>query len=76
MIAPHMYVGPVAAAAAVQVDTCSPNFLIQEYNGGPLHEALFQEPVRFADGFIEPPTTPGLGLAFDDDVVKKHRIEP
>ena len=76
MIAPHMYVGPVAAAAAVQLDTCSPNFLIQEYNGGPLHEALFQEPVRFADGFIEPPTTPGLGLAFDDDMVKKHRIEP
>ncbi len=76
MIAPHMYVGPVAAAAAVQLDTCSPNFLIQEYNGGPLHEALFQEPIRFADGFIEPPTTPGLGLAFDDDMVKKHRIEP
>ena len=76
MIAPHMYVGPVAAAAAVQVDTCSPNFLIQEYNGGALHEALFKVPICFANGFIEPPTTPGLGLELDDDAVKRHRVEP
>ena len=76
LIAPHMYVGPVAAAAAVQVDTCSPNFLIQEYNGGALHEALFKEPIRFANGFIEPPTTPGLGLELDEAAVERHRIEP
>ena len=76
MIAPHMYVGPVAAAAAVQVDACSPNFLIQEYNGGSLHEALFKEPIRFANGFIELPTAPGLGLELDDAVVQKHRVAP
>ena len=76
MIAPHMYVGPVAAAAAVQVDTCSPNFLIQEYNGGDLHEALFKDPIRFANGFIEPPTTPGLGLELDDDAVRRHTVQP
>lgn len=76
MIAPHMYVGPVAAAAAVQVDACSPNFLIQEYNGGSLHEALFKEPIRFANGFIDLPTAPGLGLELDDAVVQKHRVAP
>ena len=76
MIAPHMYVGPVAAAAAVQVDACSPNFLIQEYNGGSLHEALFKEPIRFANGFIELPTAPGLGLELDDAVVRQHRVAP
>ena len=26
MVAPHMYCGPVAAAAAIQLDVCSPNF--------------------------------------------------
>ena len=76
MIAPHMYVGPVAAAAAVQLDACSPNFLIQEYNGGPLHEELFTEPIRFADGFIELPTAPGLGLELDQAVVQRHRVAP
>ena len=76
MIAPHMYVGPVAAAAAVQVDACSPNFLIQEYNGGGLHQELFVEPIRFENGFIELPTAPGLGLELDMDVVNRQRIDP
>ena len=76
MIAPHMYVGPVAAAAAVQVDACSPNFLIQEYNGGPLHQELFKEPIRFENGFIELPTAPGLGLELDDAVVRRQRVAP
>ncbi len=76
MIAPHMYVGPVAAAAAVQVDACSPNFLIQEYNGGDLHAELFKDPIRFENGFIELPTAPGLGLELDDAVVARQRVAP
>ena len=75
MIAPHMYVGPIAAAAAVQVDACSPNFLIQEYNGGGLHEELFTNPIRFENGFIELPTAPGLGLELDEDVVNRQRVD-
>ncbi len=50
MIAPHMYCGPIAAAAAVQLDTCSPNFLIQEYNGNDLHQEIFTEPIVFENG--------------------------
>lgn len=72
MIAPHMYCGPVAAAAAVQLDTCSPNFLIQEYNGGDLHNDIFKEPIRFENGVITPPTGPGLGIKLDEAVVKKR----
>ncbi len=72
MIAPHMYCGPVAAAAAVQLDTCSPNFLIQEYNGGGLHNDIFKEPIRFENGAITPPTGPGLGIELDEAVVKKR----
>ena len=72
LIAPHMYVGPIAAAAAVQVDACSPNFMIQEYNGDKLHEDIFVEPIKFSDGFIELPTTPGLGLELDEQVLKNQ----
>jgi 2-dehydro-3-deoxyphosphogalactonate aldolase len=74
MIAPHMYVGPVAAAAAVQLDTCCSNFMIQEFNAGPLHEEIFLEPIRCVDGFITPPTGPGLGIELDEDVVKAHEV--
>ena len=75
MIAPHMYVGPIAAAAAVHVDTSSPNFLIQEYNGDSLHNDIFKDPIRFHQGFITPPTAPGLGLELNEEMVAKHRAD-
>jgi 2-dehydro-3-deoxyphosphogalactonate aldolase len=72
LIAPHMYVGPIAAAAAVQLDTCSPNFMLQEYNVGPLHSEIFVEPIKIENGYITPPTGPGLGLELDEAAVKRH----
>ena len=72
LIAPHMYVGPIAAAAAIQLDTCSPNFMIQEFNVGPLHHELFLEPITVVDGYITPPKGPGLGLVLNDEVMKRH----
>ena len=74
MIAPHMYCGPVAAAAAVQLDACSPNFLIQEYNGNSLHYDIFKEPIRFERGYITPPTGPGLGVELDEAVLRQRRV--
>jgi 2-dehydro-3-deoxyphosphogalactonate aldolase len=75
MIAPHMYCGPIAASAAIQLDTCSPNFLIQEANQGPLHKTIFKEPLVFENGYIIPPTGPGLGVEIDEDVLKRHLVE-
>ena len=72
LIAPHMYVGPIAAAAAIQLDTCSPNFMLQEFNAGPLHRELFEEPIVVEQGYITPPTGPGLGLVLDEAAVKRH----
>ena len=74
MIAPHMYCGPIIAAAAIQLDTCSPNFLIQEANQGPLHKTIFKEPLVFEHGYIIPPTGPGLGVELDMDVVNAHLV--
>ena len=74
MIAPHMYCGPIAAAAAIQLDTCSPNFLIQEANQGPLHQKIFKEPIVFEIGHIIPPTGPGLGIELDTEVLKHHIV--
>jgi len=75
MIAPHMYVGPIAAAAAIQLDTCSSNFLIQEFNINDLHNEIFVEPIKFENGFITPPTGPGLGVELNPEVVKRHQID-
>jgi 2-dehydro-3-deoxyphosphogalactonate aldolase len=74
-IAPHMFCGPVAAAAAIQLDTCSPNFLIQEFNVTTLHSDILQTPIQFEAGHIIPPTAPGLGVELNADVVTAHSVQ-
>jgi len=75
VIAPHMYCGPVAAAAAIQISACSPNFLIQEYNVTGLHNEILKKPIGFEGGYITLPTEPGLGVELNEDVVARHLYE-
>ena len=75
-IAPHMYCGPIAAAAAVQIATCSPNFLIQEWNVTSMHSDLLKEPIEMSDGELTPPSAPGLGVELDMDVVAANPFVP
>jgi galactonate dehydratase len=73
-IAPHLYCGPIEGAAALQVDTCSPNFLIQEgiERWGGFHAEILTEPIRWEHGYIIPPTKPGLGVELDEEVAAAH----
>jgi len=73
-IAPHLYCGPVVGAANIQLATCSPNFLIQEgildWKG--FHSQILKRPIQWQDGYIIPPTAPGLGVELDEDVARAH----
>lgn len=73
-IAPHLYNGPVGAAASVQLATATPNFLIQEsimtWDG--FHADVLQEKIEWKDGYIIPSSKPGLGIALNMDVVNAH----
>ncbi|CAD6543257.1 mandelate racemase/muconate lactonizing enzyme family protein [Paraburkholderia sabiae] len=73
-IAPHLYNGPVGAAASIQLATCTPNFLIQESIGtwGGFHAEVLKTPIRWEDGYIIPSTEPGLGVELNMEVVKQH----
>lgn len=73
-IAPHMYCGPVSAMADIQLSTCTPNFLIQESinDMGAFHAEILKEPIQWEDGFIIPPTKPGLGIELDEEVIARH----
>jgi len=75
-IAPHMYCGPVAAAAAIQIDACSPNFLIQEYNITELHNEILKKPIKLENGYIIPPKEPGLGVEFNEEIIAEHPYKP
>ncbi len=69
-MAPHLYCGPIEAAANIQLATCSPNFLIQESieTFGGFHAEIVKEPSQWQDGYIIPPTKAGLGVELDEDV--------
>ena len=47
-IAPHLYNGPVGAAASIQLATCTPNFLIQESIGtwDGFHAQVLKTPIQ------------------------------
>jgi galactonate dehydratase len=76
-IAPHLYNGPLGAAASVQLATCSPNFLILEgiETWGGFHAELLVEPIVWEDGYVIPPTRPGLGVELDEAVALAHPYE-
>jgi galactonate dehydratase len=73
-IAPHLYCGPVVGAANIQIATCSPNFLIlesiQQWSG--FHAQLLHTPIRWEQGYVIPPTAPGLGVELNETVARAH----
>lgn len=77
-LAPHAPYGPVALAATLQVDTCSPNVFIQEQSLGIHYNKGFdlfdfvknKEIFQYKDGFVEIPTEPGLGLEMDESKIQ------
>ena len=73
-IAPHLYCGPVVGAANIQLATCTTNFLILEGIGrwDGIHAELLQQPIRWEDGYVIPPTAPGLGVELDEAVALAH----
>ena len=68
-IAPHMYCGPVVAAANLQLAACSPNFLILEgirrWDG--FHAEILRRAPVWENGYVLVPDAPGLGVELDEE---------
>ena len=73
-IAPHLYNGPIGAAASIQLAAASPNFLIHEaivdFSG--FYAEILKTPLQFEDGYLIPSREPGLGVELNLDVVDSH----
>jgi galactonate dehydratase len=76
-IAPHLYCGPIVGAANIQLATCSPNFLIlesiQDWSG--FHADILVKPIQWEDGYVIPPTEPGLGVELNETIALAHPYE-
>ncbi len=77
-IAPHNPLGPIATAAAVQLDLVLPNFLIQEAirSDVPWRDAVVTNSLPASNGYIEPPDLPGLGVEVDEHAAALHPYLP
>lgn len=82
-VAPHAPYGPIALAATLQMDVCTPNVFIQEQSLGIHYNKGFdlldfvknKEVFEYKDGYVDIPTKPGLGLEIDEDFVEKIALE-
>lgn len=75
-IAPHVWGGPVCLAAALQLDTAVPNFLIQETinEAGGFFNDFLKEPFIWERGYLYCSDRPGLGIDIDEDALHKYLI--
>jgi 2-dehydro-3-deoxyphosphogalactonate aldolase len=76
-IAPHLYCGPVEGAANVHFAASLPNFLILESieTWGGFHAKILKKPIRWEEGYVIPPSEPGLGIELDEKVARAHPYE-
>ena len=74
-VAPHVYGGPMIAAASIQLSLSSQNFLIMEgiERFGGIYDELTDPPFTWRDGFIIPSDRPGLGHDLREDVARALR---
>ena len=76
-IAPHNPYGPINTMAALHLDACTPNFLIQEGGSADWYDDILTGhfPTQ-SDGYFDLPKGPGLGIAIDEDKIRSMPAKP
>jgi L-alanine-DL-glutamate epimerase-like enolase superfamily enzyme len=73
-LAVHNPLGPVSTAACLHLNLACPNFGVQEQPNRPGTTLADVVPVQsqWEDGYLLPPTRPGLGIEFDRKTAQQH----
>jgi galactonate dehydratase len=76
-LAVHNPLGPVSSAACLQLNLACSNFGVQEQPRRPGTTLTDVAPVQpeWEDGYLLPPTLPGLGIEFDREAAKKQPFQ-
>ncbi len=78
-VAPNCPLGPIAVAASVQVCTRIPNLFLQDHGSqiqledSETPNTYLEDPTVFDvdEGFVDPPTDPGLGITIQEETVRE-----
>jgi galactonate dehydratase len=76
-MAVHNPLGPVSSAVCLQFNLACSNFGVQEQprkTGTVLTDVVPVQP-EWRDGYLLPPTHPGLGIEFDREAARKHPFQ-
>jgi galactonate dehydratase len=73
----HNPLGPVSNAACLHLNLAIPNCGVQEQprKPGTTLTDVFPVQVEWADGYLLPPTRPGLGVVFDREAAKQRPFQ-
>lgn len=75
-VQPHNCYGPINTLAGLHLDTCTPNFVIQE---GGWHDwfpdAVIGDMPRQSEGYFSVPKGPGLGVDMNEDWLAAHPLD-
>jgi galactonate dehydratase len=77
-VSPHGAGVCVGLAATIQVSAVLPNFLITDYYvpTEPVAAEIMRPPFAVHDGYIDLPTTPGLGIDLDEAALSEYAYKP
>jgi L-alanine-DL-glutamate epimerase-like enolase superfamily enzyme len=76
-LAVHNPLGPVSSAACLHLNLACPNVGVQEQPRKPgevLPDVVPLQPI-WEDGYLLPPTAPGLGVEFDREAAARHPFQ-
>ncbi len=73
-IAPHNPNGPIGTMVSVHLALALPNFLILEQVRGDVswRGEIVDHPLETQDGYVSPPTRPGIGVELVEEVAAAH----
>ena len=77
-IVPHNPLGPVSAAACLHLDIATDNFAVQEAGlvGNAVLDDLFPVQTPYENGYMLAPSSPGLGIEFNEEAAKAYPFKP
>ena len=73
----HAWSSAICSAASLAMSFSSPAFKLFEFKPlrNPMQHELVTEPFEHVDGWVYPPTRPGLGIEVIEEVVDRYRSE-
>ena len=74
---PTAWSSAICSAASLAISFSTPSFKLFEFKPlrNPMQHELVTEPFEHVDGWVYPPTKPGLGIEVIEEVVDRYRSE-